>query len=107
MIEMRFISLQAGFRSLTSPIFCYLTHLKAENNKKQSCFLDGRHCNYYVPNRNNCYVLPNLGDLTIPVFIYALVISTMLLFALKAFYMEETGKLVYFDRAVLLSAQTV
>jgi uncharacterized membrane protein YhhN len=30
-------------------------------------------------------LLPNLGDLTIPVFIYALVLSTMLLFALKAF----------------------
>jgi uncharacterized membrane protein YhhN len=46
-------------------------------------------------------LLPNLGDLTIPVFIYALVLSTMLLFAFKGFLMEETGKLVYFDRAVL------
>jgi uncharacterized membrane protein YhhN len=52
---------------------------------KQSCFLDGRHCNYYVPNRDNCSIMPNLGDLTIPVFIYALVLSTMLLFVLKAF----------------------
>ncbi|NRT15483.1 putative membrane protein YhhN [Flavobacterium sp. 28A] len=30
-------------------------------------------------------LLPSLGELTIPVFVYALVISTMLLFALKGF----------------------
>lgn len=30
-------------------------------------------------------LLPSLGDLTIPVFVYALVISTMLLFAFKGF----------------------
>lgn len=35
-------------------------------------------------------LLPNLGDLTIPVFIYALVISTMLLFAFKGFLLWET-----------------
>jgi uncharacterized membrane protein YhhN len=63
-------------------MFCYLQIIKG---KKQSCFLDGRHCNYYVPNRIIALLLPNLGDLTIPVFIYALVLSTMLLFALKAF----------------------
>jgi uncharacterized membrane protein YhhN len=51
--------------------------------------------------------LPNLGDLTIPVFIYALVLSTMLLFALKAFWCGRNRQMVYFDRAVLLSAQTV
>jgi uncharacterized membrane protein YhhN len=38
-----------------------------------------------ISNRDNCPIVPNLGDLTIPVFIYALVLSTMLLFALKAF----------------------
>ncbi|WP_369765172.1 lysoplasmalogenase [Flavobacterium sp. WC2429] len=37
-------------------------------------------------------LLPNLGDLTIPVFVYALVISTMLLFAFKGFLnWEEPG----------------
>lgn len=35
-------------------------------------------------------LLPSLGDLTIPVFIYALVISTMLLFAFKGFLLWET-----------------
>lgn len=37
-------------------------------------------------------LLPTLGDLTLPVFVYALVISTMLLFALKGFLnWEKTG----------------
>lgn len=37
-------------------------------------------------------LLPSLGDLTIPVFVYALVISTMLLFAFKGFLnWEEPG----------------
>jgi uncharacterized membrane protein YhhN len=56
-----------------------------------------RHSQLLCTNRDNCPIVTNLGDLTIPVFIYALVISTMLLFALKAFDVEETGKLVYFD----------
>lgn len=37
-------------------------------------------------------LLPHLGDLTMPVFVYALVISTMLLFAFKGFLTwEEPG----------------
>tara|TARA_R110000868_G_scaffold107275_3_gene293505 strand:- start:4628 stop:5299 length:672 start_codon:yes stop_codon:yes gene_type:complete len=37
-------------------------------------------------------LLPSLGNLTIPVFVYALVISTMLLFAFKGFLnWEESG----------------
>ncbi|EIA08375.1 lysoplasmalogenase [Flavobacterium frigoris] len=37
-------------------------------------------------------LLPTLGDLTLPVFVYALVISTMLLFALKGFLnWEKSG----------------
>lgn len=34
-------------------------------------------------------LLPSLGDLKVPVFVYALVISTMLLFALKGFLIWE------------------
>jgi hypothetical protein len=41
-------------------------------------------------------LLPNLGDLTIPVFIYALVLSTMLLFVK---FDGRNRQLVYFDRS--------
>jgi uncharacterized membrane protein YhhN len=44
-------------------------------------------------------LLPNLGDLTIPVFIYALVLSTMLLFV--KFDVEETGNWYILIGAVL------
>jgi hypothetical protein len=51
-----------------------------------------------VPNRNSYIVLPNLGDLTIPVFIMHW--YSLQCYCFKGFSdVEETGKLVYFDRS--------
>jgi uncharacterized membrane protein YhhN len=52
-------------------------------------------------------LLPNLGDLTIPVFIYALVLSTMLLFAFKGFLMwKKPANWYILIELFYLSAQT-
>jgi uncharacterized membrane protein YhhN len=87
-------------------ILLFNTQIKPKTVKKQSCFLDGRHCNYYVPNRNNCPIVAKPGDLTIPVFIYALVLSTMLLFAFKGFLMWKKPANWYILIGAVLFVQT-
>jgi uncharacterized membrane protein YhhN len=73
-----------GFRSHIAYVLLFNTN-KAENSKNKAVFWMGVTAIIMYLIVIIAIFLPNLGDLTIPVFIYALVLSTMLLFALKAF----------------------
>jgi uncharacterized membrane protein YhhN len=57
--------------------------LKTENNKNKLIFLMGIGVILTYLSAMLLLLLPSLGDLKIPVIIYAIVISTMLLFAFK------------------------
>lgn len=54
-------------------------------------------------------LLPSLGDLTIPVFVYALVISTMLLFAFKGFliWKEPANWYVLIGAIIFISSDSI
>lgn len=66
-------------------ILLFNKQLKYKNRKNKAIFWIGATCIIVYLFVMISILLPNLGDLTIPVFVYALVISTMLLFAFKGF----------------------
>lgn len=73
-------------------ILLFNKQLKYKNRKNKAIFWIGVTCIIVYLFTMISILLPSLGDLTIPVFVYALVISTMLLFALKGFLnWEEPG----------------
>jgi uncharacterized membrane protein YhhN len=66
-------------------MFCYLTTNKAENSKNKAVFWMGVTAIIMYLIVIIALLLPNLGDLTIPVFIYALVSLQCYCLLLKAF----------------------
>tara|TARA_R110002126_G_scaffold220740_1_gene366111 strand:- start:45 stop:731 length:687 start_codon:yes stop_codon:yes gene_type:complete len=73
-------------------ILLFNKQLKYKNRKNKAVFWIGVTTIIMYLTIMISILLPNLGDLTIPVFVYALVISTMLLFAFKGFLnWEEPG----------------
>jgi uncharacterized membrane protein YhhN len=68
-------------------ILLFNTQIKPKNSKNKAVFWMGVTAIIMYLIVIIALLLPNLGDLTIPVFIYALVLSTMLLFAFKGFLM--------------------
>jgi uncharacterized membrane protein YhhN len=54
-------------------------------------------------------LLPSLGDLKIPVFVYALVISTMLLFAFKGFliWKEPANWYILLGAIIFVSSDSI
>jgi uncharacterized membrane protein YhhN len=66
-------------------ILLFNKQLKYKNRKNKAIFWIGVTCIIVYLFVMISILLPTLGDLTIPVFVYALVISTMLLFAFKGF----------------------
>lgn len=73
-------------------ILLFNKQLKYKNRKNKAIFWIGVTCIIVYLFTMISILLQSLGDLTIPVFVYALVISTMLLFALKGFLnWEEPG----------------
>lgn len=73
-------------------ILLFNKQLKYKNRKNKAIFWIGVTCIIVYLFTMISILLPSLGNLTMPVFVYALVISTMLLFALKGFLnWEEPG----------------
>jgi uncharacterized membrane protein YhhN len=66
-------------------ILVFNKQLKLKNTKNKAVFWIGITAIIMYLIIMIAVLLPSLGDLTIPVFVYALVISTMLLFAFKGF----------------------
>jgi uncharacterized membrane protein YhhN len=89
--EMYFIVGLISF--LVSPIAYILLfnkQLKPQNTKNKAVFWTGVTAIIMYLIVMIAFLLPRLGDLTIAVFVYALVISTMLLFAFKGFLIWQT-----------------
>jgi uncharacterized membrane protein YhhN len=57
--------------------------------------------------RDDCLLLPSLGDLTIPVFIYALVISTMLLFAFALMWKKPANWYILIGAVIFVSSDSI
>jgi uncharacterized membrane protein YhhN len=66
-------------------ILLFNKQIKPRNNKNKAVFWVGVTAIILYLMVMLSVLLPNLGDLKIPVFVYAMVISTMLLFAFKGF----------------------
>jgi uncharacterized membrane protein YhhN len=74
-------------------IIIFSKHLKERNRKNKAVFWIGVTAIILYLLTMLAVLLPSLGDLKVPVFVYALVISTMLLFAFKGFLIwEEPAK---------------
>jgi uncharacterized membrane protein YhhN len=67
-------------------IITFSKQLKIRNRKNKAVFWIGVTVIIVYLLTMITILLPNLGDLKIPVFVYAMVISTMLLFAYKGFF---------------------
>ncbi|MFQ3174255.1 MAG: putative membrane protein YhhN [Flavobacterium sp.] len=88
--EMYFISgLIAFLISHVVYIITFSRQLKIRNRKNKAVFWIGVTAIIVYLLTMLAVLLPSLGDLKIPVFVYALVISTMLLFAFKGFLIWE------------------
>jgi uncharacterized membrane protein YhhN len=88
--EMYFISgLIAFLISHVVYIITFSKQLKIRNRKNKAVFWIGVTVIIVYLLTMLTILLPSLGDLKIPVFVYALVISTMLLFAFKGFLIWE------------------
>ncbi|MEZ7504881.1 lysoplasmalogenase [Flavobacterium sp. Arc2] len=84
--EMYFIvGLIAFLLSHIAYILLFNKQIKPKNTKSKAVFWMGVTAIIMYLIVMIALLLPSLGDLTIPVFVYALVISTMLLFAFKGF----------------------
>lgn len=70
-------------------IITFNKQLKIRNRKSKAVFWIGVTVIIVYLMTMLAILLPSLGDLKIPVFVYALVISTMLLFAFKGFLVWE------------------
>jgi uncharacterized membrane protein YhhN len=68
-------------------IMLFNTQIKPKNTKNKAVFWIGVTAIIMYLIVIIALLLPSLGDLTMPIFIYELVISTMLLFAFKGFLM--------------------
>jgi uncharacterized membrane protein YhhN len=74
-------------------IIIFSKHLKERNRKNKAVFWIGVTAIILYLLTMLAVLLPSLGDFKVPVFVYALVISTMLLFAFKGFLIwEEPAK---------------
>jgi uncharacterized membrane protein YhhN len=74
-------------------IIIFSKHLKERNRKNKAVFWIGVTAIILYLLTMLAVLLPSLGDFKVPVFVYALVISTMLLFAFKGFFVwEEPAK---------------
>jgi uncharacterized membrane protein YhhN len=71
-------------------ILLFNKQIKAKNTKSKAVFWIGVTSIIAYLIIMMAMLLPTLDDLTIPVFVYALVISTMLLFAFKGFLIWDT-----------------
>lgn len=84
--EMYFIvGLIAFLLSHIAYILLFNKQMKLKNTKNKAIFWMGVTAIIMYLVVMIAVLLPSLGDLTMPVFVYALVISTMLLFAFKGF----------------------
>jgi uncharacterized membrane protein YhhN len=92
--EANFISgLLAFLISHVVYIIIFSKHLKERNRKNKAVFWIGVTAIILYLLTMLAVLLPSLGDFKVPVFVYALVISTMLLFAFKGFFIwEEPAK---------------
>jgi uncharacterized membrane protein YhhN len=82
-------------------ILLFNKQLKYKNRKNKAVFWIGVTCIILYLFVIFSALLPTLGDLTLPIFVYALVISTMLLFAFKGFLnWEEPGSWYIFIGAI-------
>jgi uncharacterized membrane protein YhhN len=89
--EMYFIiGLIAFLLSHITYILLFNKQIKPKNTKNKAVFWMGVTAIIMYLIVMIAMLLPSLGDLTIPVFVYALVISTMLLFAFKGFLIWKT-----------------
>jgi uncharacterized membrane protein YhhN len=89
--EMYFIiGLIAFLLSHITYILLFNKQIKPKNTKNKAVFWMGVTAIIMYLIVMIAMLLPSLGDLTIPVFVYALVISTMLLFAFKGFLMWKS-----------------
>jgi uncharacterized membrane protein YhhN len=89
--EMYFIiGLIAFLLSHIAYILLFNKQIKPKNTKNKAVFWMGVTAIIMYLIVMIALLLPSLGDLTIPVFVYALVISTMLLFAFKGFLMWKS-----------------
>ncbi|WP_339919957.1 lysoplasmalogenase [uncultured Flavobacterium sp.] len=89
--EMYFImGLIAFLLSHITYILLFNKQIKPKNTKNKAIFWIGATAIMAYLIIMIAVLLPSLGDLTIPVFLYALVISTMLLFAFKGFLIWRT-----------------
>lgn len=71
-------------------ILLFNKQIKPKNTKSKAIFWMGATAIMIYLILMIAILLPKLGDLTIPVFVYALVISTMLLFSYKGFLIWNT-----------------